>query len=94
MSSTYDEALARSRPLIVTWCAPFPLPSPLPSASLLATNPILQGITATSPKPSFLLWEKAQRRAASAEEEVWLLRGLQAFVVRFDDKLAKDEALR
>jgi hypothetical protein len=66
----------------------------LPIASLLATNPILQGITATSPKPSFLLWEKAQRRAASAEEEVWLLRGLQAFVGRFDDKLAKDEALR
>lgn len=64
------------------------------SASLLSSNAILQSITATSPKPSFLLWEKAQRRTASAEEEMWLLRGLQAFVGKFDDKLAKDEALR
>ena len=63
-------------------------------ASLLLTNATLQTITATSPKPSFVLWDKAQRKATSASDEVWLLRALQALVEKHEDKLVKDEALR
>lgn len=63
-------------------------------ASLLLTNTTLQGITTTSPKPSFLLWDKAQRKATTASDEVWLLRALQALIEKHEDKLVKDEALR
>ncbi|CDZ97184.1 Protein containing adaptin N-terminal region [Phaffia rhodozyma] len=63
-------------------------------ATLLSTNPILQKITDVSPKPSFVLWDKAQRKVSSKEDEIWLLRALEAFIAKFEEKLAKDEAMR
>lgn len=95
--------LTKSKSKVVGELSVFPL-SPLNvfvhlgglsfTATLLNTNPILQKITDVSPKPSFVLWDKAQKKVASLEDETWLLRALEAFVIKFEDKLVKDEAMR
>lgn len=67
----------------------------LPVVTLLASNPILQAIASTTPKPSFVLWDKAQRKASTVWEELAILRALQAFADKFEDKLVgKDDSVR
>jgi hypothetical protein len=63
--------------------------------TLLASNPILQSIASTTPKPSFVLWDKAQRKASTVWEEHAILHSLAAVVDKFEDKLVgKDDSLR
>lgn len=46
--------------------------------SFLATNPVIQTLLSTSPKPSFLLHDRVHRKFTSEEEGCWLLRALQS----------------
>lgn len=56
-------------------------------------NAVLQGLHLTQPKPSFLLNEKVVRKAATADEEVWLLRALEAFVGHALSNIAGEEGI-
>ena len=56
----------------------------------LHSNPILAQILAASPKPSFLLSDKVHARAASPEDDVWILRALQAVVRKREGELTKE----
>ncbi|KAN0062681.1 translational activator of GCN4 [Thecaphora frezii] len=62
-------------------------------ATTIQKNAVLQTITATSPKPSFVLSEKVIRKLATADE-IWLLRALQALIQRKGGEFEKDEVLR
>lgn len=50
------------------------------ATDLISSNPILQGLLAVSPKPSFLLWDKVYRKLSTRTEETWLSRCLEGVV--------------
>ncbi|KAK4684697.1 hypothetical protein P7C73_g5471, partial [Tremellales sp. Uapishka_1] len=64
-----------------------------PLFSIMGSNPGLQGLTTVSPKPSFVLSEKAHVKLPSIEDDRWLLRSLEAIVLRNAEKLGH-EAVR
>ena len=57
-------------------------------------NAALEGILVVEPKPSFLLAEKVFRKIATAEEEIWLSRALQAIIAHRAKTLAADKAVQ
>ncbi|KAM0793613.1 hypothetical protein ACM66B_001046 [Microbotryomycetes sp. NB124-2] len=62
--------------------------------SLLLSNPTKQNLYAGGAKPSFLLWDKAYRKASTAEEERWVIRALETVLVADKAKFEKDATLR
>ncbi|WWC61174.1 uncharacterized protein I303_103754 [Kwoniella dejecticola CBS 10117] len=54
--------------------------SGMPSAAKLTSSPAMEGILATSPKPSFVLNDKVHIKLPAEEDEKWLLRSLESIV--------------
>ncbi|WWD10197.1 hypothetical protein V865_008331 [Kwoniella europaea PYCC6329] len=52
----------------------------MPAAAKLTGSPALEGILATSPKPSFLVNDKVHIKLPAEEDEKWLLRSLESIV--------------
>lgn len=61
--------------------------------AVLAKNAVLQTLTATNPKPSFLLHDKVIRKVSGTEEEIWLLRALDGLVARHESRASHDDAI-
>ncbi len=61
---------------------------------VISKNPVLQSISTTSVKPSFLLWDKVYQKATDPEDEKWLLRACDAALLFFRSEVAKNEVLR
>ncbi|KAI0628364.1 ARM repeat-containing protein [Trametes polyzona] len=61
---------------------------------IISHNTTLQTITAASPKPSFLLWDKVYQKLGGEEEEKWLLRAIQEVLPFFQDEFLRDEHAR
>lgn len=61
---------------------------------MVARTMTAQTVTGTSTKPSFLLWDKVYQKLTSAEDEVWLLRALNAALSALKAELKKNESLR
>lgn len=55
-------------------------------APKLVNDPAVAGLAVVSPKPSFLLSEKAYTKLASAADERWMLRALQGMVETWSGK--------
>lgn len=62
----------------------------MPSAEKLTFSPTMEGILATSPKPSFVLNDKVYQRLPSSEDNLWLLRSLQGIVGGSSSKINTD----
>ncbi|KAI0644913.1 ARM repeat-containing protein [Trametes meyenii] len=61
---------------------------------VISHNSTLQSITAASPKPSFLLWDKVYQKLSDEDEEKWLLRAIEAALPFFRDDLLRNEQAR
>ncbi|KAI0366693.1 ARM repeat-containing protein [Pilatotrama ljubarskyi] len=61
---------------------------------VISRNATLQSITAASPKPSFLLWDKVYQKLSDEEEERWLLRAIEAVLPSFRDDFLRNEHAR
>lgn len=57
----------------------------------LSKNTFLHSSLSMSPKPSFLLWDKVYRKVTAAEDQVWLLRALEALLRTEQQKIGADE---
>ncbi|KIR26892.1 50S small subunit ribosomal protein L19 [Cryptococcus deuterogattii LA55] len=64
----------------------------MPSAEKLTSSPVMEGILATSPKPSFVLNDKVYQRLPSSEDNLWLLRCLEGIVDGSSSKVNTDVA--
>ncbi|WVF72242.1 hypothetical protein IAT40_007054 [Kwoniella sp. CBS 6097] len=61
--------------------------SGMPAAAKLTGSPAMEGVLATSPKPSFVLSDKVHQKLPSAEDDQWLLRSLQGLIANSVDKI-------
>ncbi|CAK9780191.1 putative regulation of translational elongation-related protein [Cutaneotrichosporon oleaginosum] len=64
----------------------------LPAAAKLATGAPMQGVLTLTPKPSFILNDKAYTKLSTLEDDTWFLRALKVLIIR-GEGLA-DEAVR
>ncbi|CCM02945.1 uncharacterized protein FIBRA_05060 [Fibroporia radiculosa] len=60
----------------------------------ISRNTTLQSILSTGSKPSFLLWEKVYQKLGGIDEEIWLLRAVQASLVYFKNDVMRNEQAR
>ncbi|THU98405.1 ARM repeat-containing protein [Dendrothele bispora CBS 962.96] len=61
---------------------------------IISRNAVLQAITTTSAKPSFLIWEKVYQKLTDAEDEKWLLRACDASLIYFQSEMLRNEGPR
>jgi hypothetical protein len=61
---------------------------------IISRNAAINSITASTTKPSFLLWEKVYQKVTESEDEKWLLRACDAALSFFKSDFSKNEALR
>ncbi|KAI0764358.1 ARM repeat-containing protein [Trametes elegans] len=61
---------------------------------IISGNATLQSVTAASPKPSFLLWDKVYQKLSGEDEEIWLLRATEAVLPFFKDEFLRNEHAR
>lgn len=60
---------------------------------VISRNITVQSIV-SSPKPSFLLWDKVYQKLTTVEEETWLLRASESAAIFFNVQLTKNELAR
>ena len=60
----------------------------------IARNAIVQSISATSSKPSFLLWDKVYLKINNEEEQTWLLRALTSTLMFYHKELSSNQSFR
>lgn len=66
----------------------------LTTDDVISRNAAITSITASTTKPSFLLWEKVYQKLTEPEEEKWLLRAGNAALTFFKSDFSKNETLR
>ncbi|ODO11508.1 hypothetical protein I350_00288 [Cryptococcus amylolentus CBS 6273] len=64
----------------------------MPAADKLNGSPVMDGILAVAPKPSFVLNSNIHLRLPAAEDELWLLRSLEGVVATQGSKINTDAA--
>ncbi|WVR05268.1 hypothetical protein IAU60_002280 [Kwoniella sp. DSM 27419] len=64
--------------------------SGMPAAAKLTGSPAMEGVLSTSPKPSFILNDKVHVKLPAAEDDLWLLRCLEALVGSSVEKINTD----
>ncbi|KAI0316101.1 ARM repeat-containing protein [Amylostereum chailletii] len=57
---------------------------------IIPRNATIQSI-ASSPKPSFVLWDKVYQKLTTPEEDEWLLRVTESILIYFNVELVKNE---
>ncbi|WWD15877.1 hypothetical protein CI109_100301 [Kwoniella shandongensis] len=62
----------------------------MPAASKLTGSVALDGVLATTPKPSFVLNDKVHHRLPAAEDDLWLLRSLAVLVGTTGEKISTE----
>ncbi|KAG7441044.1 ARM repeat-containing protein [Guyanagaster necrorhizus] len=60
----------------------------------VARNPVIQAITSSSAKPSFLLSERVYQKLTDSEDELWLLRAIEAVIRFFSQEISTNDAIR
>ncbi|KAK0212097.1 armadillo-type protein [Desarmillaria ectypa] len=60
----------------------------------VSRNPVIQAITSSSAKPSFLLSERVYQKLTDSEDERWLLRATEALIRFFSKEISKNDAIR
>ncbi|KAL0955554.1 hypothetical protein HGRIS_001793 [Hohenbuehelia grisea] len=58
----------------------------------LSANATIQGLFASTTKPSFLVWDKVYQKVTEPEDEKWLLRALEVVVTNVPPKVAVELA--
>jgi hypothetical protein len=61
---------------------------------VISQNPIIQSLSITAPKPSFLLLDKVYQKVTDEEELTWLLRAIQTVIPFLSEELPKNTPLR
>ncbi|CDO72622.1 hypothetical protein BN946_scf184985.g41 [Trametes cinnabarina] len=61
---------------------------------VITGNATIQSITAAGSKPSFLLWDKVYQKLSGEDEELWLLRAVEAVLPFFKDEFLRNEQSR
>lgn len=64
------------------------------SDNLISANATIQTLNSSSPKPSFLLWDKVYQKLTDADDEVWLLRAGEVAFSYLHSELSKNNQLR
>ncbi|PBK90411.1 ARM repeat-containing protein [Armillaria gallica] len=60
----------------------------------VSRNPVIQAITSSSAKPSFLLSERVYQKLTDSEDERWLLRATEALIRFFSKEISQNNAIR
>ncbi len=60
----------------------------------VSRNSVIQAITSSSAKPSFLLSERVYQKLTDSEDERWLLRATEALIRFFSKEISQNNAIR
>jgi hypothetical protein len=60
---------------------------------MVAQSTSLQALVATSPKPSFLFWERVYTKVTEEQEAIWFVRAIQQATIAFSSDIRKSEQL-